>query len=401
MLESLIHDIKLAFLKFTFFSKQEKAGILVLCFFSILGIFTPRFLTQYYSSTYNSKNEKDIIAHLQAIKDDRAISRFNSAAFSNNLNITDFDPNTVTEEELIQMGLPSWLAARFIKFRNVIGGYKNEADIKKIYGLHENTFSAIQPHLKWENTQSNNSAYLNNNKFFYSNENSKKVTPKITNIQDIDYTMLVSIGFEPKTANVFLKYRNSGAHFYNEMDLKKVYGIDEKQLKKALPYLVFEQKKENKIEDKNVNSNVKNIGSANVYSKKVCSIEINTADAETWKCLNGIGEKLSARIVKYRSALGGFYSVMQIAEVWGLQDSVFQNIRQQLLLNEKSILKININTCTEADLDFHPYINKKQAENIIQYRIKNEKIDDIQSLKSAGILDENTFNKVKPYLSIR
>lgn len=47
-------------------------------------------------------------------------------------------------------------------------------------------------------------------------------------------------------------------------------------------------------------------------------VEINTADSAMFEHLRGIGPTLAKRIVAYRSALGGFVSVNQIAEVWGL-----------------------------------------------------------------------------------
>lgn len=60
------------------------------------------------------------------------------------------------------------------------------------------------------------------------------------------------------------------------------------------------------------------------------TIDINTADTTAFIALPGIGSKLANRIVSFRSKLGGFNSVEQIREVYGLKDSVFQLIYPML-----------------------------------------------------------------------
>lgn len=50
--------------------------------------------------------------------------------------------------------------------------------------------------------------------------------------------------------------------------------------------------------------------------KKVI-LDINAATAEDFKTINGIGEKLSARIVKFRDRLGGFLTSEQLYDVYG------------------------------------------------------------------------------------
>src|SRR5690606_33714388 len=46
--------------------------------------------------------------------------------------------------------------------------------------------------------------------------------------------------------------------------------------------------------------------------------DLNTATAEELKSVNGIGDKLSARIVKFRDRLGGFLVDSQLYDVYGL-----------------------------------------------------------------------------------
>ena len=71
---------------------------------------------------------------------------------------------------------------------------------------------------------------------------------------------------------------------------------------------------------------------AKTYVARYSIIDVNTADTSAFISLPGIGSKLAARIVTFREKLGGFYSVEQIGETYGLPDSTFQKIKQWLKL---------------------------------------------------------------------
>ncbi|NDE78729.1 MAG: helix-hairpin-helix domain-containing protein [Chitinophagaceae bacterium] len=72
-------------------------------------------------------------------------------------------------------------------------------------------------------------------------------------------------------------------------------------------------------------------------------ISLENADSAALEKMPGIGPVLSARIIKYRDKLGGFYEVDQLREVYGLSDSVFSKIAPLLRLNGNNIKKIDIN----------------------------------------------------------
>lgn len=55
-------------------------------------------------------------------------------------------------------------------------------------------------------------------------------------------------------------------------------------------------------------------------------VEINTADTTELKRLRGIGSVLSARIVKYRGKIGGFTSVEQLRNIYGLSQETYEDI---------------------------------------------------------------------------
>lgn len=63
-------------------------------------------------------------------------------------------------------------------------------------------------------------------------------------------------------------------------------------------------------------------------------INLNTATAEEFQRLPGIGEKLSQRIVQYREECGQFFSVEEIMEVDGIGEKKFEAIKEYLKVTE-------------------------------------------------------------------
>ncbi|MDR0743893.1 MAG: helix-hairpin-helix domain-containing protein, partial [Tannerella sp.] len=52
-------------------------------------------------------------------------------------------------------------------------------------------------------------------------------------------------------------------------------------------------------------------------------VELNTADTVILKKVPGIGSAFSKRIVNYRNLLGGYYSVTQLSEVYGIDEEKY------------------------------------------------------------------------------
>jgi len=129
-------------------------------------------------------------------------------------------------------------------------------------------------------------------------------------------------------------------------------------------------------------------------------IDINKADTTVWVSLPGIGSKLASRIVNYREKLHGFVSVEQVAEVYGLPDSVFQNIKPVLFVSNDGVEKININTAGIDNLKT-PYINYNLANAIYQFRIQHGDYQSLEELKKIMLIDEALYTKLTPYLSVK
>lgn len=136
--------------------------------------------------------------------------------------------------------------------------------------------------------------------------------------------------------------------------------------------------------------------------KRDFKIEVNAATAEEYEKLYGIGKVLSQRIVTFRDKLGGFYSIEQIKDVWGIEDSVFRKFKAHLTIKPVKIKKVNINTATYEELTANPYFFSTVAKQIIGYRTKVKPFASAEDIKNLYFVRDHLeqFNKLAPYVVI-
>lgn len=129
--------------------------------------------------------------------------------------------------------------------------------------------------------------------------------------------------------------------------------------------------------------------------------DLNSATAQDLKTINGIGEKLSARIVKFRDRLDGFLVDGQLYDVYGLEPEVVdRTFKKFKVLNPPEIIKININTASAREIAKLVYIQKHVAENIIDYRNLNGTIQSFDELSKIEDFPADKIDRIILYLSL-
>jgi len=128
-------------------------------------------------------------------------------------------------------------------------------------------------------------------------------------------------------------------------------------------------------------------------------IALNTADTLELDKIKGIGPAFARRIVSYRDRLGGFYKKEQLLEVFGLDSLKFQEIKDQVYVDEAKVVKVNLNTAVYETLKNHPYLRSKQINAILQYRKQHGNYSNIADLKKVAILSATDVERLEPYFS--
>ncbi|HEX8315095.1 MAG TPA: helix-hairpin-helix domain-containing protein [Flavisolibacter sp.] len=200
------------------------------------------------------------------------------------------------------------------------------------------------------------------------------------------------LGLNEKTSNTILKYVGKGGKFYKPEDLQKIWGMPEGFYDRVKDYI-------------EITSVTRNYPANNYESKpfvreerKITLVNINEGDTAVFIALPGIGSKLSARIIAFRDKLGGFYSVEQVGETYGLPDSTFQKIKSRLQVDGSNVRKMNVNTATKDELKLHPYIRWNLANAIVEYRNQHGIFKSLEELKNIVLVDEAAFQKIYHYL---
>lgn len=200
------------------------------------------------------------------------------------------------------------------------------------------------------------------------------------------------LGLKDRTIKMTQNYLSKGGRFKAPEDLKKIYGLHNDEYERLAPFI--------RISETNNFPKAENYTKSEYSNKKPAysSIDINLADTSAFISLPGIGSKLAARIVSFREKLGGFYSIDQIKETYGLPDSTFQKIKPWLQVNAGAIRKININTATTDELKNHPYIKWNLANVIVNYRNEHGLFKSVEALKNIHGIELIHLEKMMPYL---
>ncbi len=148
-------------------------------------------------------------------------------------------------------------------------------------------------------------------------------------------------------------------------------------------------------------------------------LDVNIADTSQFVALRGIGPVLARRIVNYRDVMGGFSSIDQIANVYGIKPEVFEEIKGSLYTNSstipasayntrsvpqqnvsKEILNVDINIADAEDFAQLPGIGKVLSQRIINYRNALGGFEETSQISKVFNLKPEVFERVVPYLYV-
>ena len=198
------------------------------------------------------------------------------------------------------------------------------------------------------------------------------------------------------------KYANSSEEF------QKVTLVSDSLLKVIAPYFQFpewtKKSKQNSVIRKQYSIKNDKLTPSKVLGEEFLDgpqNDLNSASAEELKTINGIGEKLSARIIKFRDRLGGFLVDEQLYDVYGLETEVVQRaLKRFKVLNPPEIEKININTASAEKLTELIYLQRSVAFDIVSYRNSKGSIDSFEELSKIENFPSEKIDRIALYLSL-
>ncbi len=302
-----------------------------------------------------------------------------------------FDPNTASFDDFVRLGISEKVSNIICNYRAKGGDFREPSDFQKIWSLKKEDYARLLPYI-----------HIGSAPEADPEKTTKKqvAEPFAFDPNTATEADLQRLGLPDRTVKSILNYRDKGGKFRKKEDLEKIYTLAEVDYARIAPFV-------NVSETLASSANTRPVAYAGGFAtptKKPLAkapVDINRAGMEDWMTLPGIGETRARQLVNYREKLGGFLSVDQVREMFGLPDSVFQAMKPNLVLSTRDLHKINLNTASLADLDAHPYISKRQAELIVAFREQHGAFASAEDLgKMRAFSDRIWLAKVGPYLGV-
>lgn len=361
------------------FSKKDRRGVLLLGSLILLvlaGIIV--------ADNFQLKEEYDFTEFKKALQEWEQEGKTETRQNS----LFSFNPNTISKQQIDSLQLPPFVKNNIMSYRNAGGKFDNPEDVRKIYGMNDSIYEAIEKYIVIpEKKHSAEPERETKNKIANS------ASPAFSGTFDpnsADSLLLSEFGFNSFQTSNLLKYRKSGSAFSSPVDLLKIYGIDS----------IFFVRIKNHIQIQTTDQELNEFSDGRMNEPAI-HIELNAADSLDLIKLPGIGSVFASRIIKYRLLLGGYNSVEQLLDVYNFPEETYWEIYQNISVDSGQITKIRLNFAGYAELIRHPYIDKLLAESILDYRNKNGSFHTMKEFEDSGILDDEKFRKLKPYITCR
>lgn len=201
------------------------------------------------------------------------------------------------------------------------------------------------------------------------------------------------LGMSVQEIDRLLAFRKTNKYVNSPQEFQAVTKVSDSLLNAIAPYFKFPDWVKNKKE-------FKAYSNQNYEKKeKIAVLDINVASQEDLKKLYGIGDALSDRIIKEKDKLGGFMSMEQMNDVWGLSPEVIVELNKHFKIKTvPDVKKININTATIKELMQFPYFRYALAKSIVTYRSMNNGIKNKEDLLKIKDFPIEKVNIIVLYL---
>ena len=141
------------------------------------------------------------------------IEQNNKLADEPTINPFPFDPNSISEEDLIKMGMRESLIKTIINYRNKGGLFYTKEDFKKLYTITEVEFLQLEPYLNFEKDSLPPEV-----KLIFTDT----LLVDINTADSLDLQQLTGIG--PSFSKRIIKYRELLGGYYDIKQVLEVYG---------------------------------------------------------------------------------------------------------------------------------------------------------------------------------
>src|SRR5690606_22870717 len=139
-----------------------------------------------------------------------------------------------------------------------------------------------------------------------------------------------------------------------------IYSLSDKDYTRLEPYI--------RIRSADSARNVDTLFESELRLSPQLSIELNATDSIELQLLPGIGPVYASRIIRFRDRLGGFHHISQLMDVYGMDTTRFQGLKEHDFIDSNHVEQIEVNLADYERLRHHPFISPRLANAMVQYR---------------------------------
>ena len=302
----------------------------------------------------------------------RAEAEMEEALPADSVEMSHFDPNTATLDDLRRLGLTKHEAVSLLKYRAAGKVFRIPEDLTLCYGIGDSLYRRLEPWVRIGRKYA-----IAPEKYRTGRILPEPLAPGPFRIDTVSARYLRAIGaLSKRQAEVFIRWRDLSG-IYDMEDLRECYVVSDSVATALEPYVIFPERKARPIEQ---------------------PVELNTADSATLRSVTGIGPKTVVAIMHYRERLGGFVRAEQLAEVPGVRERNYEKILKQIYCDSCEIRKIDINFASPKVLGRHPYIAPQVLRKLLKARQLKGGWSTAEELIEENIMTRKEAARLVPYL---
>ena len=309
------------------FNRRQERGIFVLCMILICVIVVNHYSITFFNDTKNYETENnDYLKQLKLISIEKQSystpveKSLRASKKGIHISPKNFNPNTVTINELLEMGLPEKIANNIKKYRNCGGKFYKKEDFKKIYGLSDRVYAALESYIsipqktkvkKYQQYTSKTRVSDSLVKKEFKKEFKKEIIAEALSLglNSSDSTQLVQIrGIGPFYASAIIKYRERLGGYVDVNQLLELYKMDTVKYERMKKHLF-------------------------VDTISLTRININTAEFKTILKHPYIDYETTKFIVNKRRELGQYAALYQLKDPIAMPDYKYQKLLPYLAID--------------------------------------------------------------------
>lgn len=210
-----------------------------------------------------------------------------------------FDPNHVSKEDWMKMGIKERTARAISNFTTKGGRFRKPEDLQKIYTLSPEDYQRLLPYV----------CIAEKRDTIYKKTWEPRRGPEAVDVNAADSAAWEQLpGIGPGFARRIVRFRERLGGFYYPEQVKETYGLPDSVFNKIQPFL--------------------RMGSISLRK-----IDLNQTDEKSLAQHPYINTKLAVQIIRYRSVHGPFRALEELKQLPLVDDIIYRKLENYITIN--------------------------------------------------------------------